>query len=350
MSDAVRALVFADETTMTVEQVLLPCAPGDVIVEVIAAGICGSDIHGFAGETGRRTVGMVMGHEVVGVVSSVGTGVQNWQAGDQVCVNPVIGCRQCSACLAGLTNRCPRRKVLGVAPDLVGAFAERICVPATNLVPFQPEGDVGPNFGSLVEPLAVGLNAARQAGIRPGDSVAVIGLGMIGLACVWAALREGAARVFAADLDQSRATLLSELLPGEPIVAVDPRQTSIIDATRAVYPDGLDVAIDAVGMSSTCRDALSAVRAGGTVALVGMGAPQLELSAYELTANEKRLVGCFCYSEQTFAECAHAVASGQVDPAVFVDTVVAMTDAPAVFAELASGRRTSVKTLILPQA
>ena len=351
MTDTVRALVFRGADGMVLEDRPAPrCGPSEVLLDVGSVGICGSDIHGYAGETGRRTVGMVMGHEVCGVVVEIGSEVRGWTPGDRACVNPVIGCRTCAACRAGLANRCPDRKVIGVAPDLVGAFTDRMAVPAANLVRFEPATPASPEVrGSLVEPLAVGLNAVRRAPVRPGDVVAVIGLGMIGLACVWAALCEGAEAVFAGDVDPTRAELVSGLDRDGRVIGLDLRTDPLDVQLRALGVGTVDVVVDAAGVNGTCSAALRAVRAGGVVSLVGMGSPQLELDAYALTVEEKSLVGSFCYSDQIFAECARAVASGRVDAALFVDRVIELAEAPVEFRDLASRARTSVKTIIVPQ-
>lgn len=347
-----RALVFHGNEGMAVERIPEPAyGPGDALVRVVAVGICGSDVHGFAGETGRRAPGMVMGHEISGVVEALGADVHVWAVGDQVVVNPVIGCRRCTACAAGLTNRCARRRVIGVAPDIIGAFAERIAVPATNLVRFEPVGTAHARDGSLVEPLAVALNAVRQAGVGRADSVAVIGLGMIGLACVWAALREGAAVVYAGDVDPDRARLSERLgTPSAPVLGLDLRSGPLHEQLAAHGRSPVDRAVDAAGLSVTLADALKSVAPGGVVGMVGMGAPQLELDMYEITTNEKALVGSFCYSEPTFAECAAAVAAGEVDASLFVDAVVSMDDAAQAFRDLATRASASVKTIVLPQS
>lgn len=344
-----RALVFRGADGMRVEQIAVPApGPGDVLVDVVAVGICGSDVHGFAGETGRRSAGMVMGHEISGVVVEVGAAVHGWSVGDRVVVNPVIGCRSCAACAIGATNRCPRRQVIGVAPNVIGGFAQRIAVPAGNLVAFDTTHGRAVD-GSLVEPLAVALNAVRRARVSDGDCVAVVGLGMIGLGCVWAAAREGAAVIYAGDVDPARVALARRIAPDVQLVGFDLRDRPLHEQLMSHQVPPPDRAIDAVGLAITCRDAMRCVRPGGVVCLVGMGAPELELDAYELSTNEKSLVGSFCYTEQVFAECADALAAGRLDSSLFVDDVVVLEQAPRVFTDLATRARNSVKTVVLPQ-
>jgi threonine dehydrogenase-like Zn-dependent dehydrogenase len=171
---------------------------------------------------------------------------------------------------------------------------------------------------------------------------------MIGLACVWAARREGADVVYAGDVDASRVELACSLAPGGAVVGFDAGGEALHDRLVRQGVPLPDRCVDAVGLAATCRDALRAVRVGGVVSIVGMAAPVVELDMYEVTTNEKTLVGSFCYSAATFEECAEAVAAGEVDAALFVDSVIGLDDAPQTFAELAAHTRSSVKTIVLP--
>ena len=139
---------------------------GQVRLEVIATGICGSDLHGLAGDTGRREIGQVMGHETVGRIVELGAGVHGHDIGDIVVVNPVMGCGQCRACSSGQSQRCSDGWVLGVRADVDGAFAEQLIVSAAALVGL-PAG-MEPWHGALVEPLAVGYHAVMRG--EPDDT------------------------------------------------------------------------------------------------------------------------------------------------------------------------------------
>ena len=126
-----RALVLRDFYDIAVEERPDPVpGSGQAVVEVIATGICGSDFHGYSGENGRRHPGQIMGHETVGRVRELGTDVAELKVGQLVTVNPVMSCHACPACLSGQEHWCPRRVVLGVAPEIPAAFADLIAVPA----------------------------------------------------------------------------------------------------------------------------------------------------------------------------------------------------------------------------
>ena len=182
-----------------------------------------------------------------------------------------------------------------------------------------------------------------------GSTVAVIGLGMIGMACVWAAAREGARVVYAADVDSQRARNAELLAPPGRIVGIDSRGSSLSAELARRGAEPVDAVIDAAGLSVTVGDAVRATRPGGNVSLVGMATPNLDLSAYEITTQQRSILGSFCYSEQVFAECADLIARGEVDRSAFVDSVITLDEAPATFHALATAQQSSIKTFVLPQ-
>ena len=162
-----RALVLRGDYDIAVEERPDP-RPGssEVVVEVIATGICGSDFHGYSGENGRRHPGQVMGHETVGRIGELGSGVTGLAPGQLVTVNPVMGCNECAACASGQPQWCSRKVVLGVAPEVSAAFADRVAVPAANIVSLPEE--MPAELGALVEPLAVGYHSVRRGEVTAG--------------------------------------------------------------------------------------------------------------------------------------------------------------------------------------
>jgi threonine dehydrogenase-like Zn-dependent dehydrogenase len=164
-----RALVLRDFYDIAVEERPDPVpGSGQAVVEVIATGICGSDFHGYSGENGRRHPGQVMGHETVGRIYELGPDAEALSVGQLVTVNPVMSCGECWACQSGQEQWCSRRVVLGVAPEIPAAFADRVAVPAANIVPL-PE-DMPEELGALVEPMAVGYHAVRRGQPCRGSS------------------------------------------------------------------------------------------------------------------------------------------------------------------------------------
>src|SRR5688572_24953657 len=286
-----RALVLRDFYDIAVEERPDPVAgPGQVVVEVIATGICGSDFHGYSGENGRRHPGQIMGHETVGRIRELGTDVVELRVGQLVTVNPVMSCHACPACLSGQEQWCSRRVVLGVAPEIPAAFADRFVVPAGNVVPLPDE--MPEELGALVEPLAVGYHAVRRGQPVAGDRLLVIGGGPIGQACLLAARRLGIQALALYDVSASRRELCARL----GAAVIDPTDGNFVDAVAAQLGGPATLVMDAVGISQTVADALAASGLGSRIVLVGMGSPQLGLAAYTLSTAERSLIGSFTYS------------------------------------------------------
>ncbi len=331
-----RALVFRQARQLVVDEVAEPvCGPDDVVIEMHAVGICGSDVHGYSGESGRRTPGMVMGHEAAGVVSATGERVTEFHAGDPVTFNPLLFCGACGPCLAGRVTLCENRSVIGVTPSIQGAFAERIGVRARNIVPLPAALPV--EQGVMVEPCAVSVHAMRLADVQPGQRVGVVGAGPIGLLCGHLARQAGAGEVWVSDLQEERLRSAEAL------------------GLRPTHPDELagaapfDVMVDAVGVGATLRGALSAVRSGGNVVVIGLGVPRVELGLFELVVPEKRLLGSFGYDEPDFARAVELVAAeGSPIPAL-IDRSVGMEEAQDAFLALAEARDSAIKVVVDPR-
>lgn len=313
---------------------------GEVLLEVRATGICGSDLHGYTGENGRRFPGQVMGHETVGVVREAAPDAEV-SVGDLVTVNPVLSCGQCPGCRAGADHRCGERRVIGVDPTISGAFAELMAVPAGNV---HRLGDVRAEHGALVEPLAVGHHAVRTGACTPKDRVLVVGGGPIGQAVALAVRRHGVETLVVSEPSPARRRLLADI--GVP--TVDPGGAGGLEAVPDLVGGTPTLVVDAVGTSTTTSAALEICVEGGRVVLVGMHSPQVTLPAYALTTAERSLLGSYCYSRTHFSEVVAWVRGA--DPTVLdrlVEGRVGLDDAPAAFERLASGTDASSKVLVL---
>jgi threonine dehydrogenase-like Zn-dependent dehydrogenase len=339
-----RALVLRDFYDIAVEERPDPVAgPGQAVVDVIATGICGSDFHGYSGENGRRHPGQVMGHETVGRIYELGPDAEALSVGQLVTVNPVMSCGECWACQSGQEQWCSRRVVLGVAPEIPAAFADRVVVPAANIVPL-PE-DMPDELGALVEPMAVGYHAVRRGQPRPEDRVLVIGGGPIGQACLLAARRLGVNALALSDVSPSRRDLCARL--GAEVV--DPSAGDLPEAVTDRLGGPASLVVDAVGLSPTVSDAMAASGLGSRIVLVGMGSPRLELSAYALSTEERALIGSFTYSAAEFADTAEWVGTVPDGIDALIDGRVGWEGAPQSFDDLARGRSTASKILVFPQ-
>ncbi|GAA2759179.1 alcohol dehydrogenase catalytic domain-containing protein [Actinopolymorpha rutila] len=341
-----RALVFRGPWDLAVEERPDPVAgPGEVVVGVVSTGICGSDLHGYTGENGRRFPGQVMGHETVGRVVAVGPdvpGSARLAEGALVTVHPVLACGSCDACRSGQDHHCPTRQIIGVAPAISAAFAELMVVPAANVIA-MPE-DMPAEYGALVEPLAVGYHAMTRGRCGPDDNVLVVGGGPIGQACALAARRLGAGRVTVSEPHPGRRALLADI----GLTAVDPAAAPLADTLAETGVAGPSLVVDAVGSSRSLGDALAVAAEGERVVLVGMHEPQVSLAAYAVSIAERSIVGSYCYSREDFASTAAWVADGPAELARLVEGRVSLADAPSAFRALAEGKDGSSKVLVFP--
>ncbi|HLI01135.1 MAG TPA: alcohol dehydrogenase catalytic domain-containing protein [Acidimicrobiales bacterium] len=348
-----RALVLEDWWKLVVAGRPDPAAHDDwVLLEVHATGICGSDIHGYTNENKRRRLGQVMGHETVGRIVALGPDVPedlNLHVGDVATVNPVMSCGHCEQCLSGNDPGCPTKSVIGVDPTVSSAFAELLAAPAANVIPLPASMPI--DYGALVEPLAVGYHAVRRGRVGPSDRVLVIGGGPIGQACVLAAQRQGVGRVAVSEPSPSRRRLVEAL----GTTAVDPvAASSATGGLKAATGEALGgpptIVIDAVGLSATVDAAFDVAPLGSSIVLVGMGAAELAVRAYEVSTKERMVIGSFCYTADEFRATARWVGAAPAELGVLIDGHTDLEGSDAAFTELAKGENPASKVLVLPQA
>src|SRR5437667_6633784 len=207
-----KALVLKEYKRFSFEEVPAPePGPDEVLLSVKACGICGSDVHGMDGSTGRRRSPIIMGHEASGVIARTGGNVKGWAPGDRVTLDSTIYCGRCEFCRRGEINLCDNRRVLGVSCEEYrqhGAFAEFVVVPQRIL--YRLPQDVPFEHASLVEPFAIALHAVKRAQAKNGDAAVVVGAGMIGLGLVQALKHVGCAPVIVVDVVDERLALAEE--------------------------------------------------------------------------------------------------------------------------------------------
>lgn len=338
-----KALVLQEFGTMSVAELPDPVAqPGEVLIRVMATGICGSDIHGFTGENGRRRPGQVMGHESVGRIEALGEGSarEGLQTGRLVTFNPVVVPESDLAAYAGREQHSPGKYVIGVRPDLVSAFAQLITVPVRNVVPLPD--DLPVSYGALIEPLAVAVHAVRRVHAERGQGVLVVGGGPIGQSVVLALLMAGVTDIVVSEVQPGRRALVEQL----GAKAVDPTTEPVADQLTRILGRLADVTLDAVGTSRSLSDAVVSTASGGSVCLVGMGSPALELDAFGISTEERSLVGSFAYSTQDFADAAAWIATAPAVAAQLVSREVPLDAAGDAFSALAAGDGTAGKVLV----
>ena len=315
-----RALVFTAPGTVEMLDVPEPDpGPGEVLVQVRAAGICGSELHG-ARHPGFRQPPLIMGHEFAGTTAG----------GEAVVVNPILSCGHCDLCQRGLRNLCRERQIIGV--HRAGGFAERVAVPASALRPVPP--GLGWEAAALIEPAANAVHAWNQArgalGIDAKDArVGVIGCGAIGLLCVAVALSSGAARVEVSDLAPARLAAALSLGAG---------------AGGPGLEGEYDVVIDAVGSAATRAASVGHQRPGGTAIWLGLADSEPGFDASALVRSEKRVLGSFAYRDEEFAQATTMIREWDLAWAAGYP----LAEGAEVFTELMNGSLHPVKALLRP--
>ncbi len=285
-----KALLLSEYKKLELVDLPIPePAEDEIVVRVAACGICGSDVHGFDGSTGRRIPPLVMGHEAAGIVARVGQGVSSFKEGDRVTFDSTIYCGRCEHCRAGEVNLCDRREVLGVSCGdyrRAGAFAEFVALPSR--IAYHLPDDLSFPEAALLEAVAVALHAVSLLSIKPGSSGLVVGAGTIGLLVQQTLKVSGCSRVLVADIDSNRLAL-STALGATSVLKAGPNLSD--DVLRATDGIGVDVAIEAVGNTAAVQSAIQSVRKGGHVVLVGNISPEVSLPLQKVVSRQLTLHG-----------------------------------------------------------
>lgn len=341
-----KALLLSEYRHLELRDVPEPVPAGDeVLIRIAACGICGSDVHGYDGTSGRRIPPIVMGHEAAGVVEGVGDGVTAFRPGDRVTFDSTVSCGACPYCLSGAINLCDRREVVGVSCGdyrRAGAFAESIAVPQ-RIVYRLPDGMPFAE-AAMLEAVSVALHAVSVAGVRKGDTALVIGAGMIGLLTLQAARAAGCERVLIADIDSTRLQLAASLAPVEAL------QLSGSDLAREVMRrtgSGVDVALEAVGRTETIAAAIESVRKGGIVALIGNITPQVTIPLQVVVSRELRLQGSAA-SAGEYPQAIDLVSRGVIQVQPLITAVAPLEDGPRWFERLYAHEPNLMKIVLSP--
>lgn len=339
-----KALVYRGPKKIVVEEAPVPeISADDVLIKVRASGICGSDIHGYLGGTGRRTEGYCMGHEFCGEIAQLGEHVSSWAVGDRVVVQPSIFCGECEYCKAGKTQLCLHKKFLGVF-DVNGAMAEYVAVPAKLL--YKMPDSMSFVEGALIEPLAVAKCAVDKlpGGVR-GRNVLVVGVGTIGLLIISVLKARGAKTIIASDLSENRLNFAKTVGAD---YAFDPSKVDIVAAIKEVTNGlGADASLEAVGADRPVKTAIDCVRLGGDCVWVGNSKKEIVIDMQSVVTREITVYGTYTYSHKAFGETISEMADMGIDAQAFVGKRIPIEEAPAIFEYLAAGNDDLVKAEII---
>ena len=319
------------------------CEPkaGQVKIKVKYCGICGSDIHGYTGASGRKIPPMVMGHEFSGVVTALGEGVEHFKVGDRVSVLPVEYCCQCEFCKRGAMNICANRRNLGVL-DVDGAFTEYICM-NEKFVYHLPE-TVSDEEGALLEPLAVAHHAVSLAEPLAGNNVLIAGTGTIGLLIVMLVKAAGAGKIIVTDLSEDRLALARQFGAD---ITVNPA-TQDLDAvlTEAGIRKNVHVAIECVGATPTCQTTVDYVKIQGRIVWVGNAAKMVTVNMQNIVTQELSIRGSYAFTADDFAGSLKLLAEGKLPAKEIITRIVPLEKATETFEELVKGGGKDIKVLV----
>jgi L-iditol 2-dehydrogenase len=320
--------------------------PGDVLVRVRACGICGSDVHGYDGHTGRRVPPLVMGHEASGTVAAAGADVRRVRPGDRVTFDSTVYCGNCYFCRRGEVNLCDRRNVLGVSCGDYrrhGAFAEFVTVPE-RIIYELPES-LSFEQGALIESVSIAVHAVNRTPREIGDTVVVVGAGMIGQLVVQVIRHAGCGKLIAIDLEDNKLELASRFGADLGLNAATPDlHERILDATEG---RGADIAFEVVGADAPFKTAVSSLRKGGVLTLIGNLSPMVELPLQQIVTREISVFGS-CASSGEYPACIDLMARGAIDVRPFMSACAPLHEGPAWFERLYRHDPGLMKVILTP--
>jgi L-iditol 2-dehydrogenase len=341
-----KALLLSKYRSLEVTEVPTPAAgAGEVLIQVGACGICGSDVHGYDGSSGRRIPPIVMGHEAAGRIAAVGAGVTGWAEGDRVTFDSTIYCGACGHCKRGEVNLCDHRQVLGVSCgdySRAGAFAEFVAVPAR--VVYKLPERISFAEASMLEAVAVAIHAVSLAEITKESTTLVVGAGTIGVLILQALRAVGCHRVLVSDVDDSRLKLAKELGATDVLRANDDAVAQVLQRTGGA---GVDVAMEAVGRNETVNAAIASVRKGGRVVLVGNILPEATLPLQKVVTRQIRLQGS-CASAGEYPQAIALMASGAIRVRPLITAIAPLSEGPQWFERLYAREPNLLKVVLTP--
>lgn len=339
-----KALRYLGPERLEVQDLPTPIPEKDeVLIRVRACGICGSDVHGYYGLTGRRIPPVTMGHEFCGEVCGLGADAKRFSVGDRVVVQPINFCGECENCKKGLTMLCLNKRFLGVLSEN-GAMAEYVAAPEKLL--YKIPDSCSFYQGALVEPYAVAYGGRLKAGDAAGKTVLVVGAGTIGLCVVQLIKQMAPGKLIVSDLSEAR---LKTALSMGADVAINSREEDFLEAVARIT-DGkmVDVSIECVGVQSSANQSIQCLRVGGTAVWLGMSQKEMTINMQDIVCSARRVLGSFNYTHKEFGEVAEIVASGQLNTDKLISKVVSLEEAVEIFPQIHQYPDDYLKVIIDP--
>lgn len=342
-----KALLLTEYKNLTVTDWDVPAiGENDLLVQVRACGICGSDIHGYDGSTGRRIPPLIMGHEAAGVVTEVGSKVTALKPGDHVTFDSTVSCGKCFFCRQGRINLCDNRMVLGVSCGEYrrhGAFAEYVNVPQN--ICYHIPTNLAFEHAAMIEAVSIAVHAANRAPVKLGDTAVVVGSGMIGLLTIQAIRLAGCTNVIAVDINPNRLEKAKKAGADHTLLATAcnvPEEVRKLTGGR-----GADIALEVVGTTQTIRTAIDSTRKGGSITLVGNLSPNVEMPLQILVTRELSVYGS-CASNGEYPVCIDLLASGKINVEDMISAKISLADSVDWFKRLHAGDPNTMKVIVDP--
>ncbi len=342
-----KSLLLSEYNHLEVVDLPVPSVkPHEVLVQVEACGICGSDVHGYDGSSGRRTPPIVMGHEAAGTVAATGAEVKGLSKGDRVTFDSTVYCGTCEYCARGEINLCDTRQVVGVSCSdyrRSGAFAEFVVVPQHIL--YRLPDKISFAEAAMLEAVSVALHAVRVSPVKGGETALVIGAGMIGLLTLQAAKAAGCSRVLIADIDETRLDLAKQI-GAEEVLHLSGAALAT-EVLRLTHGKGVDLTLEAVGRTETVAAAIDCTRKGGTVTLIGNIAPEVNLPLQKVVTRQLRLQGS-CASAGEYPRAIELVANGKFQVRPLISAIAPLEEGPQWFQRLHAREPNLMKVILTP--
>jgi len=342
-----KALILNEYNNIVYENVTQPeFGEKEVLVKIKACGICGSDVHGMDGTSGRRQPPIIMGHEASGIIEKIGSKVENFRKEDKVTFDSTIYCGKCHYCRRGKINLCNNRRVLGVSSDEFrqdGAFAEYISVPE-HILYLLPK-----NFSFekavFIEPLSIALHAVNLSPAGLTNRAAVIGAGMIGQLIIQLLKTLGTAEIIAVDLNDSR---LETALDSGADIVLNPDETDPVEQIlNKTSNSGVDISYEAVGFESTVNIASSSLRKGGTLILIGNLDANVKFPLQKIVSREIIVKGS-CASSGEYKDCIDLIDRGIINVDRYISKTAPLKEGAKWFEKLYKGDSELMKVILKP--
>ena len=341
-----KALVLEEYNKFVLKEVEKPqIQPDEVLVRIQACSICGSDVHGMDGSTGRRIPPVIMGHEAAGIIEQVGQNVEGWKEGDRVTFDSTLYCGECEFCKRGEVNLCDNRRVFGVSCGeyrFNGAFAEYAAV--NQRILYKLPEEVSFLQAAMIEPLSIAVHAVRVSNIAQDQDVAVVGTGMIGLLLVQVLAAKGCRKLIAVDVDDDKLALAKRFGATHIVNSKGDAVKEILEITQG---RGLDASFEAVGIEVTGNIAIKSLRKGGTAVLVGNLSAMESLPVQAIVTRQLSVLGS-CASAGEYDECIQLIAEKKVDVEAFVSASAPLDEGAEWFKRLYAKEPGLMKVILLP--